>query len=220
MGIQDYVSPELRERYEFYNYNHALEILTQAFPTEWNDIKAFLSSFSLTLRDLEESGGNESAVPVKLKDSLYPKKWRSVQISGDLHIKYYGKIPDQRRYEPEPYKEDIVRGYLDTRAIDFLKKRVAVVCEWNSKDSIFDRDLQALKMFYEADIISAGIIITRGSDFNDALEGVSYTFGEPVKKYGSSSTWINKLLPRLDSRQNGGCPVLAVGITKHCFEVR
>ena len=40
MGIQDYISPELRERYEFFNYNHALEILTQAFPTEWNDIKA------------------------------------------------------------------------------------------------------------------------------------------------------------------------------------
>ena len=220
MGIQDYISPELRDRYDFYNYNHALEILTQAFPGEWNDIKTFLSAFTITLRDLEESGGNESAIPVKLRNSLAPKRWRSVQISGDLHIKYYEKLIDQRRYEAEPFREEVVSGYLSTRAVDFLKHRVAVVCEWNSKDSIFDRDLESLKMFYDANIISAAIFITRGADFNEALDGVTYKSGEPVKKYGSSSTWMNKLLPRLDSRQNGGCPILAVGVTKKVFEVR
>lgn len=220
MGIQDYISPELRERYDFRNYNHALEILTQAFPAEWNDIKTFLSAFTITLRDLEESGGNESAVPVKLRNSLAPRRWKSVQVTGDLHIKYFEKVVDQRRYEAEPYREEVVSGYLTSRAVDFLKHRVAVICAWNSKDSIFDRDLESLKMFYEANIISAGILITRGSDFNDALEGVCYSNGEPVKKYGTSTTYMEKLLPRLDSRQNGGCPILAIGISKRCFEVR
>lgn len=216
--IKKYVGTELFDKYEFYNYNHALEILTEAYPTEWNDFATFLKSFSIRLSELEESGGNESIVPKKLKDNLYPRRWRSVRISGDLHIQFFEKVPDQRRYETDPYKEEVVSGFLDGRNIDFLKNRVALICEWNSKDSIFDRDLQAVRAFYDANIISAAILITRGRDFNEALEGKTYSTGEQVRKYGSSSTWIDKLIPRLDSRQNGGCPVLAVGITSKCFE--
>jgi len=37
-----------------------------------------------------------------------------------------------------------------------------------------------------------------------------------LRKYGASTTWMGKLLPRLDSRRNGGCPVLAIGIRKKC----
>ncbi|MEL7097184.1 MAG: BglII/BstYI family type II restriction endonuclease, partial [Pseudomonadota bacterium] len=40
---------------------------------------------------------------------------------------------------------------------------------------------------------------------------------EPVyKKYGASTTWMGKLLYRLDAGRNGGCPVLAVGIKPVC----
>ena len=39
-----------------------------------------------------------------------------------------------------------------------------------------------------------------------------------MKKYGASTTWIGKLTYRLDSRRNGGCPVLAIGIGKECVE--
>jgi hypothetical protein len=28
---------------------------------------------------------------------------------------------------------------------------------------------------------------------------------------------MGKLLPRLDSRRNGGCPILAIGIKKECI---
>ncbi|MCM1103885.1 MAG: hypothetical protein NC409_07225 [Clostridium sp.] len=39
-----------------------------------------------------------------------------------------------------------------------------------------------------------------------------------MKKYGASTTWIGKLTYRLDSRRNGGCPILAIGIRKGCVE--
>ena len=43
--------------------------------------------------------------------------------------------------------------------------------------------------------------------------------GEPLlRKYGASTTWMGKLTYRLDSRRNGGCPILAVGIKKGCIE--
>lgn len=38
------------------------------------------------------------------------------------------------------------------------------------------------------------------------------------EKYGASTTWMGKLLYRLNAGRNGGCPVLAVGITPHCIE--
>ncbi len=40
--------------------------------------------------------------------------------------------------------------------------------------------------------------------------------GDVYKKYGASTTWMGKLLYRLDAGRNGGCPVLAIGITPDC----
>ena len=39
-----------------------------------------------------------------------------------------------------------------------------------------------------------------------------------MKKYGASTTWMGKLIYRLESRRNGGCPILAIGIGKECVE--
>ena len=36
--MYNYVRKELFNKFEFYNYGHALEILSEAFPEEWNDI--------------------------------------------------------------------------------------------------------------------------------------------------------------------------------------
>ncbi len=33
------IAPELLDRFAFYNYGHALEILRQAFPQEWREIQ-------------------------------------------------------------------------------------------------------------------------------------------------------------------------------------
>ena len=41
--------------------------------------------------------------------------------------------------------------------IDFLKERVAFDLEWNSKDQTFDRDLLAMRTYYDCDIVSDGL---------------------------------------------------------------
>ena len=51
MQIEEYVSPDLLEKFEFYNYNHALEIITQAFPEEWGQIVECLRKLSITTAD-------------------------------------------------------------------------------------------------------------------------------------------------------------------------
>ena len=224
MDIIDYVSPDFLDKFEFHNYNHALEIITQAFPQEWAEILDCLRKLDITTDDLRESGGNETRIPKKFDDILYPYGWREIKISGDLHVKFYPRQAAQRgRFSDRPFKECVTTGYIDGHNIDFLKNRIAFDLEWNSKDQTFDRDLLAMRTYYDCNIISAGIIITRSEELNDVFRTVySYdkktgTWKPITRKYGASTTWIGKLIYRLDSRRNGGCPILAIGIKKSCI---
>jgi hypothetical protein len=105
--------------------------------------------------------------------------------------------------------------------------------EWNSKDQTFDRDLYAFSAFFQCGVIDVGVLVTRSESLNpvfralgDALkrDGVTIDLaksGKPkqtYQKFGASTTWMGKLLYRLNAGRNGGCPVLVVGITPKCIE--
>ena len=224
MRLQDYIESDLITKFEFYSYNHAAEIITQSFPEEWAEIARCLRELSITTDDLREAGGNETSIPKKIDDILYPLGWREIRITGDLHIKFYQRYAEQRgRFKSESSNERVIKGFIDGHNIDFLKNRIAFDLEWNSKDQTFDRDLLAMRTFYDCDIVSAGIILTRSQELNEVFRSVfdfdnrSHEWKPILRKYGASTTWIGKLLHRLDSRRNGGCPILAIGITKSCI---
>ena len=156
MTTEDYIESDLLEKFEFYNYNHALEIITQAFPKEWGEIVDCLRRLDITTNDLRESGGNETNIPKKFDDVLYPYGWREIRISGDLHIKFYPRQAGQRgRFAAEPFEERVMDGYIDGHNIDFLKNRIAFDLEWNSKDQTFDRDLLAFAFASLRSVITA-----------------------------------------------------------------
>ena len=181
MDLREYIAPDLLEKFEFYSYNHALEIITQAFPAEWSEIVDCLRQLRITTDDLRESGGNETKIPKKFDDVLYPRGWREIRISGDLHIKFYPRQAEQRgRFSQEPFEEKVIPGYIDGHNIDFLKNRIAFDLEWNSKDQTFDRDLLAMRTYYDCDLVSAGIIITRSAELNDIFKTIyDYDSGNP-----------------------------------------
>ena len=56
MRIEEYIEHDLLEKFEFYNYNHALEIITQAFPEEWSNIVECLRRLEITTDDLRQAG--------------------------------------------------------------------------------------------------------------------------------------------------------------------
>jgi len=205
----------IHDRFDFYDYGHALAILTQEFPEEWADIMAALDKFHLTINDVMTAGGNESPIPKKFDDVLYPRGWREIRISGDLIVKEYPRQNVQRRgrFADEPFETRTIWGYIDGHNIDFLKNKVAFDLEWNSKDQTFDRDLLAMRTYFDCGLIDVGVIITRSEQLNEVFKDL-----EIMQKYGASTTWIGKLLYRLDSRRNGGCPILAVGIRKENVE--
>lgn len=55
--IQKYVDADILHKYEFYNCGHALEILYDAFPDEWNEIQDCLKKLKLTMADIRKAGG-------------------------------------------------------------------------------------------------------------------------------------------------------------------
>ena len=124
--------------------------------------------------------------------------------------------------------EHITReNFLDGHKVDYVKNRVAFDLEWNSKDQTFDRDLYAFRAFHECDLIDAAVLLTRSGSMNGVFEKLGAELdsegrprvdknGKPklVKsKYGASTTWMGKLLYRLNTGRHGGCPLLALGMT-------
>lgn len=208
------LSDDLRRKFEFHNFGHALEILTQACPEEWGDLTATLRELSIPVGEVQSAGGNESAIPKRFDELLYPKGWREIRITGDLLIKMYPRRSVQRRgsFAAEPFDQKTIEGYIDGHNIDFIKNKVAFDLEWNSKDQTFDRDLLAMRTYFDCGLIDVGVIVTRAEELNEIFRKLGL-----MAKYGASTTWMGKLLYRLKSRRNGGCPILAVGIRKPCI---
>ena len=213
IDLGKWLPPKIIETFEIFNYNHAAEILSQSFPDELADVVSVLTSLRISKDDILQAGGNESPIPPKFSQVLEPKGWKEIRISGDLLIKFFPrKGPRRGVFSEKPYDQKTINNYIDGHNIDFVKGRIAVDIEWNSKDQTFDRDLFAMRTYYECDLISVGIIITRSESLNAIFKSLGI-----MPKYGASTTWMGKLLPRLDSRRHGGCPILAIGITPQCI---
>lgn len=204
----------LLAKFEFHNFGHALEILSQACKNEWQDLLDCFNALSISLDDIVKAGGNESPIPKRFDDLLHPKGWREIRITGDLLIKLFPRKSAMRRgaFADAPSDERLIHGYIDGHNIDFVKGKVAFDLEWNSKDQTFDRDLLAMRTYFDCGLVDVGVIVTRAEELNEIFRCKGL-----MAKYGASTTWMGKLLYRLKARRNGGCPILAVGIRKGCI---
>ncbi|MFA0815355.1 MAG: BglII/BstYI family type II restriction endonuclease [Anaerofustis sp.] len=221
--LNQWIPQDILDKFETHNYNHAAEILSQSFPSEFGELLSTLRELNITLDDIRASGGSESSIPPKFSVVLEPLGWKEIRISGDLNIKFYPRSGSKRGiFSDDPNSQITIENYIDGHNIDYLKGRIAIDVEWNSKDQTFDRDLFAMRTYYECNIISVGIIITRSEELNDIFRRVMIhderkkKWTPVIQKYGASTTWMGKLIPRLDSRRHGGCPILALGIKKTC----
>lgn len=216
--VEKALPEKLQQKFEIHSYRNAASILSSSFPKQYADIVRALDAFSITTSQIRTPGGSKSVI-AKYVDTLFGPEWQETRISADLHVQL---LPPKGKEVISSYVRE---GFLDGHRIDFVNDRVALDLEWNSKDQTYDRDLYAFSAFYDAGAIDVGVIITRGTSLNndffrslgkvlnkDGSEGD----GDVYKKYGASTTWMGKLLYRLDAGRNGGCPVLAVGITPSC----
>ena len=231
---------ELREKYEIYSYRSAATILAISHKEEFRELCEALMAFTITDSMIRTAGGNESEIPKLLSAALRPKDWRETIIRGDLHIQKIskklvsvgktGKPLKKPKFEPEtvPLKRE---KYLDGHKVDYVKGKVAFDLEWNSKDQTFDRDLYAFSAFAQTGVSDVGVLVTRGTEMTDYIRALGPALtkagniemkdGVPrttAAKYGASTTWMGKLLYRMNAGRNGACPVLVIGITPRCVQ--
>jgi hypothetical protein len=223
---------DIRAKYEIISYRNAAVILAETRKAQFNEIIEALRAFKITTDMIRRAGGNESEMPKVFTKALRPLGWHETTIHADLDVtvswrEEVGKTKGGKSLMEK--RTHIIKRekYLDGHKIDYVKDKVAFDLEWNSKDQTFDRDLYAMNAFFQCGAIDVGILVTRSASMNDvfrtvgpaltrtgAVEKMKDGSDRPtITKYGASTTWMGKLIYRLNAGRNGGCPILAVGIT-------
>ncbi|OQY19285.1 MAG: restriction endonuclease [Desulfobacteraceae bacterium 4572_35.1] len=229
--VRLHINPDVFGLYDVYSYRHAATIMKTSFPDELREIEEALLDFKITIQDIAMPGGNESVIPKQFSTKLRPNNWHETRIQGDLIIRVFeqseeilqsGKL---KKHKLTKKPDIILANYIDGHKIDYVKGRVALDMEWNSKDQTYDRDLYAFRTFHECGVISVASLITRSEKLNPVFAATKLLKkdgsveldreGNPKfckQKYGASTTWMGKLLYRLNAGRHGGCPVLVFGI--------
>ena len=184
----------IRKHYEVHEWKHACAILKQDFPDEWGDICDVLTGFRLKKSWLTVGGGRKSKVADALDGALGQRGWREKAFDARF-------VVDQISLDAPTHK------------VDCFKNRIALEIEWNNKDPFFDRDLNNFRLLFDLRVISVGIIVTRC----DALQEIFDDLGRGLS-YGSFTTHMSKLLPRIRGGGGGGCPLLVFGIKKTLYD--
>lgn len=232
--VAAHIPADILARYEVHSYRNAALILSKAHEAEFNELMQALRDFSITTTQIRTAGGNESDIPKLLSKALRPSGWRETIVKGDLVVKRLWRGPVRITKTGRPLmgnlKEEKVRpNFLDGHKIDYVKGKVAFDLEWNSKDQTFDRDLYAFSAFATCGVVDVAVLVTRGISLDRVIDrigpalkkdgSVEMKGGKERKtadKYGASTTWMGKLLYRLNAGRNGACPVLAIGIGPAC----
>lgn len=193
MGIES-IPSFILENYEVHEWKHAYAILSTDFQNEWKDIVDLLLTFRLKKSEIIKAGGRKSLIASRIDDFLCARGWVEKKFETKI-------IVDQNTIESPTHK------------VDCFRNKVALEIEWNNKDPFFDRDLNNFRLLFELRAISVGVIITRC----DELQIIFDQLGKG-DSYGSSTTHIGKLLPRIEGGGGGGCPILVFGISKKLYD--
>jgi hypothetical protein len=174
-------------------------VLSGAFPDHWSDLLGALDALKITRSELEAGGGNRTDVAARFDDSLQVRGW------GKRKIEIEKVIDGNPVMAVRGHEIDMFRA--NSASNDY--PGVGCEMEWNNKDPFFDRDLTNFAALYREGVIAVGVIVTRGSDLQVALRK---NIPGGSSKYGSSTTWWDKLIPRVNIGGGGECPLFLVGI--------
>ncbi len=188
------VPSDILERFEVHEWRNAAGVLHTSRPAELAEVYAALRRFRLLRSEILAPGGSKSEIAKRFDAELYACGWIEKQFRTAV-------VLDGKEIESPTHK------------VDCYKNQVALEVEWNSKDSVYDRDLNNFRLLFDLRAIEAGIIVTRCS----SLQAIFNQLGRK-SSYGKSTTHMEKLLPKVDGGGGGGCPVLVFGIKPLLYE--
>jgi hypothetical protein len=185
---------DIRANYECREWRHAAAILYNEFPDEWSDIVEALSGFRLQHSHITIGGGSKSLVAGALDSAFEARGW--------IEKKWETRIVVDTTSMDSP-----------THSVDCYKNRIALEIEWSNKDPFYDRDLNNFRLLFDLRVISVGVIITKSNDLRPLFADLGI-----YSKYGASTTWFNKLEPRIEGGGGGGCPILVFAMKANLYD--
>ena len=184
---------DIQHLYEVHEWRNATAVLKEACNTEWEEILEALRKFKLHRSEILTPGGRRSQIVERLESPLKTHGWLEKKFETSILV-------------------DGVELNSPTHKVDCFKGKVALEVEWNNKDPFFDRDLNNFRLLFDLRVIDVGVIITRA----DHLQGL-FDKLKRGSSFGSSTTHMGKLIPRIEGGSGGGCPILVFGITTNVY---
>lgn len=218
----DVLPTSARDYWEFMETNSAAAVLKAVCPSEWSDIVNVLSTYRLNAQYWLKPGGNRGDIAEQIDRQFSVLGWREARL--DLETK--GILLNKNDLEIGTLPPIRQEGYL----VDNYKGRVVLDVEWNAKDGNLDRDLASYRSWYEAGIISAGVIITKDrprllslartiwSEYQATLPIESQTTKLPIDLTTSTVTAFDKAQMRVRRGVMGTCPVLIVAASERTWD--
>ena len=189
---------ELIEDFECYDWRNARTVLQHGHSKEWEDIVAVLSAFRLKHSDIRKKGGRKTAVATAIDSAFYARGWR------------------ERKFQTR-IKVDETESDSPTHSVDCFHGKIALEVEWNNKDPFFDRDLNNFRLLFELRVVDFGVIITSTTALQIWLKARYQEFNKQPETFGTSTTHLDKLAPRILGGGAGGCPVLVFAMTERLY---
>jgi hypothetical protein len=215
---------EARDHWDFMESNSAAAVLQAVCPQEWADIVEVLSTYRLDPNSWLKAGGNRGDIAAQIDAAFVERGWCEARLDLETRGILYRKDGEKLGDLPPVYQE----GYL----VDNYKNRVVLDVEWNAKDGNLDRDLASYRSWFEAGVISAGVIITKDrlsllrlarriwADYQATLAEDLRNPRLPIDLATSTVTAFDKARMRMRRGVMGTCPVLIVAATEATWNGR
>ncbi len=213
--------PIARNHWAFMETNSALAVTKAVCPNEWADIVDVLSNFRLDPRLWLKPGGNRGDIAEQIDGEFYKRGWRETRL--DLETR--GILFDRNNVKLDELPIIRQEGYL----VDNFKNRIVLDVEWNAKDGNLDRDLASYRSWFEAGVISAGVIITKDrlsllalarriwNEYQLTLPKQERVKKLPIDLSTSTVTAFDKAQMRVRRGVMGSCPVLIVAANENTW---
>jgi hypothetical protein len=193
----------LPQGYRYGVTRYADIILSEAFPRQFHDLIGVLGEYEIDASELLRGGGSRATHTRRFDAMLEARGW------GKRNITVAKLIDDRMIHSTRGHEIDMFAVGSESEPYP----GIAVEMEWNNKDPFFDRDLINFAALHREGALAVGVIVTRGPALQRVI-GTTITTGQAAasKKYGTSTTHWNKLIPRINLGGGGECPLLVIGI--------
>lgn len=211
-----------RDHWEFMETNSAAAVMQAVCPTEWQDIIHILSTYRLKPEFWLKTGGNRGDIAAQIDARFAERGWKEARLDLETRGLLFSRKNEEIGMLPAVRQE----GYL----VDNYKGRIVLDVEWNAKDGNLDRDLASYRSWYEAGVISAGVIITKDrlplltlarrlwSEYEASIPEEERTGRLPIDLQTSTTTTFDKAQMRVRRGVMGTCPVLIVAASEKTWD--